>query len=43
VSTHLPSGPWLVLQEAPELHRTVRHMIEYLDAVVVSPDAVTAS
>jgi hypothetical protein len=38
-----PSGDWLVLQEAPTLHWTVQHMIEYLDAVVVSPDAVPMS
>jgi hypothetical protein len=34
---------WLVLQEAPSLHWTVQQMIEYLDAVVVSPDAVPMS
>jgi hypothetical protein len=29
-----------VLQEAPSLQWTVQQMIEYLDAVVVTPDAV---
>jgi hypothetical protein len=34
------SGDWLVLQEAPRLGWTVQQMVEYLDAVVLTPDAV---
>jgi hypothetical protein len=40
VGVREPSGAWLVLQEAPSLQWTVQQMIEYLDAVVVTPDAV---
>jgi hypothetical protein len=40
VGVQEPSGAWLVLQEAPSLHWTVQQMIRYLDAVVVTPDAV---
>jgi len=40
VGYEVSSGRWLVLQEAPALHWTVRQMIAYLDGVLVTPDAV---
>jgi hypothetical protein len=40
VGYEVSPGRWLVLQEAPALHWTVHQMIAYLDAVVVTPNAV---
>lgn len=40
VGYRVSTGRWLVLPEAPTLQWTVQQMIEYLDAVVVSPYAV---
>jgi hypothetical protein len=42
VSVQEPSGNWLVLQEAPRLSWSLQQMVEYLDAVVVTPDAQPA-
>jgi hypothetical protein len=40
VSVRGPSGGWLVVQEAPALHWTTQQMIEFLDGVAVSQDAM---
>ena len=42
VTTRTGTRDWLSVQEAPQLGWTLHQLVAFLDAVVVSPDAVPA-